>query len=179
MSTPHRHGTAEWIAETVAAMTSAEREGLVRRFTAKTVVDAHGCHLWTAANNGRYATFSLKSRGIYGHQLAWVLAQGRALQAGYVVNHICGKPLCVNPAHLEEVTQRVNILLGTSPAARNALKFECSRGHLLAGDNLYVMANKWRQCKLCRAFRSRKRAAMKKLKAREVAYYEEHGEATA
>ncbi|NMM88952.1 hypothetical protein B2J88_32170 [Rhodococcus sp. SRB_17] len=160
-------------------MTTAERDRLVRRFTAKTVVDADGCHMWTAANNGRYATFSLKGRTAFGHQLAWILVHGRALRPGYVVDHLCRNTLCVNADHLEEVTIQVNILRGTSPAALNALKFECSRGHLLAGDNLYVMANGWRQCRLCQAFRLRRSAAMKKLKALEVTYYEEHGEATA
>lgn len=47
---------------------------------------------------------------VYAHRLAWEMANGRAVPAGYVVMHACDNPRCVNPAHLSIGTQRDNII---------------------------------------------------------------------
>ena len=62
----------------------------------------------------------------------------------------CPHRACVNPAHLEPVTSRVNILRGLSPTAVNARKAECDNGHPLAGDNLYRGPQGGRVCRECR-----------------------------
>ncbi|NRH33223.1 MULTISPECIES: HNH endonuclease signature motif containing protein [Rhodococcus] len=176
---PHQHGSQPWMATIVTAMTPDERERLERRFTAKIVVDGTGCHMWQGAHNGRYPTLSLNGRTVYGHQLAWTLEHGRAIRPGHQIDHTCRTPLCVNPDHLDEITRRMNILLGSGPSARNAAKIFCDRGHPLFGDNLYTAPNGWRVCIMCRDGRNRKYAAKRKVAKLETAWLAEHGEATA
>lgn len=42
------------------------------------------------------------------HRLFYTEAQG-AIPAGAVLDHLCRQPACVNPAHLEPVTQAENV----------------------------------------------------------------------
>lgn len=63
----------------------------------------------------------------------------------------------VNPAHREVVTMRLNILRGDAPAAQNARKTECVRGHPLDGD-VWLDKKGGRHCRACR----RERALLKR-----------------
>jgi hypothetical protein len=71
-------------------------------------------------------------------------------------DHLCRRRHCVNPCHLEAVTHRVNMLRGKAPAALNALKTHCHRGHPLSGNNLFLKQSSqphkriYRQCLICR-----------------------------
>lgn len=67
------------------------------------------------------------------------------LPKGRDVDHLCGVTLCVNPAHLEVVTHRTNILRGNSPQAANARKTHCPRGHPY--DMLTSSGGRW--CSIC------------------------------
>lgn len=51
---------------------------------------------------------------------------------GLTLDHLCRNRGCVRPDHMEAVTNRVNILRGTSWAAVNARKTHCPRGHSLS-----------------------------------------------
>lgn len=63
------------------------------------------CWPWTGANNGRYGTFPGGGHGA--HRYSYALAKG-AIPVGLTIDHLCGVTLCVNPAHLEAVTQGEN-----------------------------------------------------------------------
>jgi hypothetical protein len=75
---------------------------------------------------------------------------------GMTLDHICRNRDCCNPAHLEPVTVKENILRGDSLSARNARKTHCHRGHPLAGDNLSLPPSGGRKCKACGRERKRK-----------------------
>jgi len=61
----------------------------------------------------------------------------------------CVHRACYNPAHLEAVSHRENVLRGDGIAARRARQTECIHGHPLAGANLRLTKNGHRQCREC------------------------------
>ncbi|MFJ8995588.1 hypothetical protein ACIRQH_34935 [Streptomyces sp. NPDC102279] len=76
----------------------------------------------------------------------------------------CAHRRCVNPSHLEPVTQRENKLRGVSFSAVNALKTRCKNGHEFTPQNTYYRSPTHRQCRTCNsaqvtAYRKRKRAS--------------------
>lgn len=118
------------------------------------------CWPWLGAiNRGTgYGVFGKESA----HRAAYELVIG-PIPDGLHLDHVrkrgCTRRDCVNPAHLEPVTSRENNLRGDSPAAVNATKTHCKNGHLLAGDNLYVMPSGNRACKECRREANRRHRA--------------------
>ncbi len=108
-----------------------------------------GCWNWTASTRQGYGQIWTPSRPgprriLQAHRAMYELANG-AIPDGLDLDHLCRNTLCVNPEHLEPVTRRENVLRGTGPAALNARKMTCSRGHPLAptGDGR-------RYCPTCR-----------------------------
>lgn len=141
---------------------SAPRVPASDRFWPK-VQKTDTCWLWTAAKNSSgYGTFSgdrqpdgTKPR-LYAHRWAYETLRG-PIPDGLHLDHLCRVRNCVRPDHLEPVTNRVNILRGTSFSARNAKKTHCPRGHELAGENLVAAALRRgdRNCKTCAQERER------------------------
>ena len=69
-----------------------------------------GCWLWCGGANQStgYGSFSPRhGRTEMAHRIAYELARG-PIPPGLVIDHRCKVRLCVNPAHLEAVTQQVN-----------------------------------------------------------------------
>jgi hypothetical protein len=70
------------------------------------------------------------------------------------LDHLCRNKACVNPAHLEPVTNRENVLRGVGLSAENARKTHCKRGHPLSGDNVVVSkGGRKRRCVACERLR--------------------------
>ncbi len=84
--------------------------GLQTRFWAK--VNRRGpdeCWPWTAgANSKGYGKISVNGRYRLAHRVAWELANQKPVPPGLTVDHACGVPLCVNPRHLEAVSNLEN-----------------------------------------------------------------------
>lgn len=109
------------------------------------------CWVWTAGSkvNGYGRIWDGRMR--MAHVVAWELAGG-AIPGGQELDHLCRNPLCVNPAHLEPVTRRVNILRGEAAAHHpNRRKTQCRRGHAFDATNTYVAASGYRRCRACAA----------------------------
>lgn len=101
------------------------------RVMAKVANDASsGCWLWTGArsSNGGYARVAVGGRNRRAHRVVYELLVG-PIPAGLTLDHLCRTPRCVNPDHLEPVTNTENIMRGDGWAARNARKTCCPRGH--------------------------------------------------
>lgn len=75
------------------------------------------------------------------------------LPAELVIDHLCRNPSCVNTAHMEPVTRRENTLRGNGPAAQNAAKTMCKRGHDFTPGNTYLHGGS-RRCRACNRARS-------------------------
>lgn len=79
------------------------------------------------------------------------------------LDHLCRVRHCVNPAHLEPVSNRENVLRGVGPTAENARRTHCRRGHPFAGKNLILTpasdgtSGVWRGCRECVNARRRER----------------------
>lgn len=111
------------------------------------------CWFWTGTRypNG-YGKFHLggkNGKGIGAHRFAYELLVG-PIPDGLTLDHLCRNPPCVNPAHLEPVTQRENTLRGTGFIARQAAQTHCKRGHPLSGENLAIEGAGYRRCRACR-----------------------------
>ena len=129
--------------------TKRTRPTVTERFWAK-VNKTDTCWLWTAGTSVEgYGRFRLNDRSRKAHQVSYEMHVG-PIPEGKVLDHLCRVPGCVNPAHLEPVTDRENILRGTAPAAVNAAKTHCKRGHEFTDDNTYWSKGK-RSCKTCSA----------------------------
>jgi hypothetical protein len=137
---------------------SIERPSVADRFWAK--VDrgnAEGCWDWTGAfsSNG-YGHYFVgrehgQSKSVRAHRFAYELSVGD-IPEDLVIDHLCRNRGCVNPAHLEPVTTRENIVRGEGFAAEQARRTHCVRGgHPLSGPNLYVNPRGERECRTCRA----------------------------
>lgn len=112
------------------------------------------CWEWDGAKNERGYGRTLVRRADGGtsstlvHRVAYELARG-AIAEGMTIDHICRTRACVNPAHMEVVTQGENTMRGTSPSAVNARRLLCLHGHPLAGRNLLVTKKGNRACREC------------------------------
>ena len=85
------------------------------------------------------------------HRFAYELLVG-PIPEGLTLDHVkargCTSTLCVNPAHLEPVTNEVNILRGIGFPALNAGKSTCPKGHPYSEGNTYLWHGS-RYCRIC------------------------------
>lgn len=108
-----------------------------------------GCVLWTRATRDGYGRIGIGTiaegsrRTVLVHRLAFELARG-PIPKGLQLDHLCRVRACINPAHLEMVTQQTNILRGNGISARNAKKETCPRGHVY---DMVVSRGRW--CRTC------------------------------
>lgn len=73
---------------------------------------------------------------------------------GLVIDHLCRNRRCVNPAHLQPVTNRENLLRGIGIAAVAASRTHCPQGHEYSPENTYVSPRGgYRQCRACDVIR--------------------------
>jgi HNH endonuclease len=72
----------------------------------------------------------------------------------------CTHRRCVNPSHLEPVTQGENVLRSTRTMPHvNAAKTHCPAGHEYTSDNTYRYRDGRRDCRACRTERQRSQRA--------------------
>ena len=131
------------------------RKEPIDRFMEKVRLDESGCGLWTSVTTwANYGRFKVNGRFVQAHRWAYEYFKG-PIPPGLQLDHLCRNRNCVNPAHLEPVTNRENLLRGDTLSARNTAKTHCPQGHPYAGDNLYIDPFGKRQCRTCVAYRNR------------------------
>lgn len=79
------------------------------------------------------------------------------IPSGLELDHLCRNRACVNPWHLDPVPTVVNVLRGVGPAAINARKTHCLRGHEFTEVNIYRAPSRpnARICRACLAIRDK------------------------
>ena len=102
------------------------------------------------------------------HRIAYTLLVGE-IPEGLELDHLCRNKACVNPDHLEPVTQQVNRdrvpfvnLPGGLPpwvvSGKNVTGF-CKHGHEYTDENTYVYPDGRTECRTCKRGHRRKPAA--------------------
>ena len=123
--------------------------------------DENGCWIWQASKrpNG-YGQVRVAGRNMLAHRWAYELLVG-PIPDGLVLDHLCRVIACVNPAHLEPVTQRENTLRGEGLPAQRARKTHCVHGHEFTDANTYRDPNRngRRTCRICAREHDRRRGS--------------------
>lgn len=144
----------------LAAFASAPVNRL-RKFAIKVRVEQSGCWQWlgNCHPDTRYGRFWLdRHTDRLAHRLAYEWTVG-PVPDGLVLDHLCRNRSCVNPIHLEPVTNVENVMRGESFGAVNARKTHCLNGHEFTPLNTRVthqFANPGRSCRTCERDRKRK-----------------------
>lgn len=115
--------------------------------------EATGCWLWQGDSvKGGYGRTFVDGRKWLAHRAAFTAYKG-PIPEGLTLDHLCKRQACCNPEHTEPVTMKENTMRGNSFSRINAEKTHCSRGHELAGDNLYRYNDGRRDCRQCMSIR--------------------------
>lgn len=123
-------------------------DDILRRFHSKYDKTDYGCWLWTGHLNMGYGQFFIKRKGktkrFLAHRFSFSLV--KPIPRGMTLDHLCRVRHCVNPAHLEPVSNAENVLRGNSPTAIAHRTGLCGRGHPLGPPN----SRGQRPCPICR-----------------------------
>lgn len=131
-------------------------------------VHVDGCWIWlgTISRKG-YARIGVgpKTRSV--HRMTYEMARG-PIGDGLTIDHLCRTRRCVNPSHMEPVSNTINVLRGAGLTAENARKTHCIHGHDLSLSYVYRSTYlghpvAWRQCRECNSLR--KKAKRKSLRS--------------
>ncbi len=120
-----------------------------------------GCWLWMGISDLRYGRLHTRVReGVYrrllAHRASYEAFKG-PIPEGLTIDHICRVRLCVNPDHLEPVTQAENSRRW-SVAIGGIRKTICKRGHPIAGDNAMPVRGRNPVCRECHNLNCRESA---------------------
>lgn len=104
----------------------------------------NGCWEWAGHKRGGYGRFTIKSRLLSAHRYSYELFR-KPIPVGLQIDHLCRNKACVNPNHLEVVTNQENC------QRRTRLITHCPNGHEYTDDNLvpYALSQGRRACKEC------------------------------
>lgn len=112
------------------------------------------CWEWIAAKYpAGYGSFYYNGRNGYAHRFSYEFYNG-PIPDRLTIDHLCRNKSCVNPWHLEAVTNQENV--------RRAFADACHNGHDMTDPANYTMDNKGagrlaRRCLICRRNFDKKR----------------------
>ena len=80
-------------------------------FESKYTVKESGCWEWNGKLNNGYGRIRFKQKSTAAHRVSYEIYKGQ-IPDNYCIDHLCRNKKCVNPEHLEAVTQLENTLRG-------------------------------------------------------------------
>lgn len=143
------------------------RKSEIDRFVSKIEFREDGCWIWHGTKRRGYGAFHLtgSNKMVGAHRYAFVLF-GDSLVAGYVLDHLCSILSCVNPEHLQQVKQKVNVGRGRHGVAARP---ECIHGHPFTERNTFSQKRNKGYVRICRTC-SRARTARSRIKAKNASH---------
>lgn len=143
----------------VYELTEPQRERFRLVYSQRTAANGD-CIEWQG-KQARYPQLWVLGVKMHAHRAAYMTFVG-PIPHGNVIDHLCMNPLCVNPAHLEPVTQRVNVQRAVEAGRSNGFgnwseTDACKRGHPWTPESTYITSRGKRSCRICE--RARQRAA--------------------
>ena len=119
------------------------------------------CWIWEASTMGGthpYGQVLFRGKHWRAHRLSYAVLVGDLIP-DMEIDHLCRNPMCINPAHLEQVPHQVNVDRGS---VWQREKTHCLRGHPFGGNNLKITKGGHRLCRECEKIRG----AAKRARAR-------------
>lgn len=137
--------------------TRLNRATPVERVLYRTALMPNGCWIWRGTTNGEgYGYVRVGATMIGVHRVTYEALVGPipdGLHLDHVKDRGCTSTLCVNPAHLEPVTNAENLRRGKGNQYRG--RTHCAHGHEFTEQNTH-----WRGTgRVCRACRNNRKAA--------------------
>lgn len=134
------------------------RQAALRRLQKRTLIDDQsGCWLWRGASYpSGYGQMTFFKQHIAAHRLSYMAHKGR-IPMGLVLDHLCRARACVNPEHLEPVTQQENLSRGIGISTQHARRTHCNHGHPFDGGNVGISDEGYRYCMECKRIQARAR----------------------
>ena len=129
-----------------------QMKSLAWRLMLHTKKSAAGCWLWTGhMSEAGYGI--IQANGTRrAHRVSYEFFRG-PIPAGRQLDHLCRVRNCINPEHLEVVTQQENINRGNGFAVINKNKRHCVHGHEFTPENTIKQTSRgktYRACRECR-----------------------------
>lgn len=120
-------------------------------FSSHITLEPNGCWVYKKHRISKYIRErnGITGKFFYAHRWAFEYFKGK-IPDGLVIDHICMKTNCVNPDHLQAITNKENVLLGSGHAAINAAKRACKHGHEFNLENTYLRLDGGRRCRICK-----------------------------
>lgn len=95
----------------------------INNFLNKVEIDykePNGCWLWVGCKCPKgYGVVNLNNKAYRSHRVAYEYWMEKEIPRDKVINHLCSVRNCVNPHHLEVVTQRENVRKGLTKGPKN------------------------------------------------------------
>jgi hypothetical protein len=114
------------------------------------------CWYWTGSLDGKgYGRISVGNRLVRAHRWVYTVLVG-AIPDGLMLDHLCRNKVCVNPDHLEPVTNRENLLRGRG-VVLHPVTTHCKHGHAYTPDNTRINRKGRKVCRRCESNRRRPR----------------------
>lgn len=129
---------------------SKKRPSAEQRFWAYTD-KSDGCWHWRSAmdTNG-YGLLSVGGKTTKAHRFAYELLVGH-IPDGLVIDHLCRNRSCVNPDHMEPVTNDENLRRGNGRDVSQGRRGICHAGHPYSIENTYTNPLGRKVCRTCMA----------------------------
>lgn len=124
-------------------------------------IKVNDCWIWNGSVDSRgYGQLRSNGKTWRAHRFFYSELVGQ-IPSRYQIDHVCRNKLCVNPDHLEAVTQTENIRRSGAWDV-NKTKTHCPAGHEYSDSNTLSRNNK-RTCLICKRERSKKYMQEKRL----------------